>query len=541
MRINPIPIQHQSKLMNDYRNNETKIMDFFDYHPFQQSSYQQRVQDLRERFFNREQLTETLTAINRQWDAPESTYQNIKKLRQDNSVVVIGGQQAGLLTGPMYTINKVISIIQLARQQEKKLSVPVVPVFWIAGEDHDFEEMNHIFLPEIPQMKKYKLMQQVVQKKPVSAIAKDDEYAKQWINQIFAQLQETEHTKPLYDTITNCLNQSTTYVDFFARVIFELFSKEGVVLVDSSHPLLRKLERDHFTTIVDKQMEISRGVYTNEQRLRQLGYTTSLGVQPEDAHLFYHYQGERILLTRTETGEWAGKQNEVSLTTNEMLEIAEGQPELLSNNVVTRPLMQELLFPTLAFIGGPGEVSYWSVLKPAFRAFEMNMPPVVPRLSFTIIERHVEKLLHKYGLKADDVVNDGVTEARGNWLAAQTDPPIKHMTNHLKQAIAQAHKPLQDVSRGIRADLGDLTDKNLHYLFRDIDFLESRLCKEVEAKYTKELHEFDVIHATLHPNNGLQERVWNPLPWLNWYGSGFIEKMTETPCSFTEEHYLIYL
>ncbi|MEN1966979.1 bacillithiol biosynthesis cysteine-adding enzyme BshC [Lentibacillus sp. N15] len=541
MRINPISLQKQSKLINDYRNNEQMIMDFFDYHPFEQSSYQKRVQDLHERFFNREQLTKNLATINSQWDAPDSTHANINKLRDPNSVVVIGGQQAGLLTGPMYTINKVISIIQLARQQEEELSIPVVPVFWIAGEDHDFDEMNHIFLPKIPQMKKYKLPQQMDQKMPVSAIKKDDVYAKQWIDTLFSQLQETAHTKSLYHTIVDCLDKSASYVDFFARVIFELFPNEGVVLVDSAHPLLRQQESGHFLAMIDNQQQISDGVYRSEQRLNQLGYATSLGVQPDDAHLFYTRGDERILLTRKDSGEWVGKQNDVQVTTTQLQEIAEAQPELLSNNVVTRPLMQEMLFPTLAFIGGPGEISYWSALQPAFHALDMTMPPVVPRLSFTIIERHVEKLLHKYGVTPSDAVNNGVMPERGNWLAAQNNPPISCMADQLKRVVEEAHKPMQEVAGKIRADLGDLAGKNLDYIFRDIDYLTKRLNKELENKYAKELYEFDVIHASLHPNNGLQERVWNPLPWLNWHGNDFIGELTNKPCSFTDEHYLVYL
>ncbi|GGB45092.1 putative cysteine ligase BshC [Lentibacillus populi] len=541
MRIDPISLENQSELMKDYRNNKTKILDYFDYHPFQEATYQNRIRDLQGRSFNRKQLAETLMMINREWDAPEATYKNINRLTDENSVVVIGGQQAGLLTGPMYTINKIISIIQLARQQEEKLSIPVIPVFWIAGEDHDFAEINHIFLPEIPRMKKYQLLQRMVSKMSVSAIEKDEVYANQWIDHIFEQLQETQHTKQLYDTIKGCLDKSPTYVDFFARIIFQLFASEGVVLVDSAHAKLRELESEYFINLIEKQPEISEGVYEYEQRLKQSGYPISLGTEPGDAHLFYHYKEERILLTRNDTGEWVGKQNNVVLTTEQLVEIAKTQPELLSNNVVTRPLMQELLFPSLAFIGGPGEISYWSALKPAFRALEIKMPPVMPRLSFTFVERNVEKLLNRYAIPSGHAVNNGVIQERGNWLAGQSNPPVKIMAQQIRQSIEAVHKPLRDVARNIRADLGGLADKNLSYLFRDIDYLEDRMTKALEEKYAKELSEFDCIHTALHPNNGLQERVWNPLPWINQYGSQFIKELTEAPCSFANEHYLVYI
>lgn len=541
MQIDPITLNEQSKLIDDYRNNEAGLMNFFDYQPFIETTYQKRFLDLQERFYNRELLAETLAVMNDQWDAPQSTRYNIDKLREENSTVVIAGQQAGLLTGPMYTINKLISVVQFAREQQEQLGSPVIPVFWIAGEDHDFDEINHIFLPEVPQMEKYTLAQKIVGKLPVSMIEKDDDHARAWVDQLFSGLQETVHTKTLYTTIMDCLDKSATYVDFFARIIYTLFQEEGIVLVDSNHPELRNLEKEHFLSMIRKQEEISDGVYRNEQLLKQMGYSNSLEIEPDDAHLFYHDDQNRILLSRASSGEWKGKQNEIVLSTEKLEEIASEQPERLSNNVVTRPLMQELLFPTLTFIGGPGEIGYWAALKPAFHALELNMPPVVPRLSFTFIERNIEKLLQKYGMKADKVVNDGVNRERGNWLAAKSNPPLEPMSNQLKRTIKEAHQPLQDVARNIRDDLGGLAEKNLTYILQDIDYLKERLDKELEAKYAKGLYEFDIIHTALHPDGGLQERVWNPLPWLNQYGSGFITQLTRTPCSITNEHYLVYM
>lgn len=538
MQIKPIQ-QKQNQIINDYRNNQESIMKHFDYLPF--GNYEQRVKDLKERDFDRGQLAKLLHNINLQWDAPESTFHNIERLKREESVVVIGGQQAGLLTGPMYTINKVISIIQLARQQEAVLDIPVIPVFWIAGEDHDFAEINHIFLSEIPDMKKYKLLQSVLDKSSVSHITIDETAVNHWLTRLFEQLKETQYTKELYRTITSSLDKSETYVDFFARVIFQLFTEEGLVLIDSGHPDVRRLESTHFLQIIENQPKISEGVYHAKQQVELDGYTLSLDVEPEDAHLFYHLNNERILLIRNEQGDWIGKQNEVSLTTDEIVEIAKSNPELLSNNVVTRPLMQELLFPSLAFIGGPGEISYWTVLKPAFSALQLKMPPVIPRLSFTYIDRNVEKALKRFNITAEDAVNQGVLEIKNTWLRKKSNPPIKDMVEDIKKTITQAHQPLRYIAEDIRTDLGKLAEKNLIYLHRDIEYLEDRMMKALEQKFAKELSEFDLINNTLRPQNGLQERLWNPLPWINEHGTDFIKNITKQSCSFENAHYLVYL
>ncbi|HLR40258.1 MAG TPA: bacillithiol biosynthesis cysteine-adding enzyme BshC [Virgibacillus sp.] len=539
MRIDPIQLNNQNKLINDYRNNKSAIMEYFDYAPF--GDYGKRVNDLKSRTFNRKQLTDVLHTINRHWDAPEATYHNIERLNNEESVVVIGGQQAGLMTGPLYTINKIISIIQLAKQQEAALNIPVVPVFWIAGEDHDFDEINHVFLPEKSRMKKHTIAQRITDKQSVSNIAIDEKLANDWIDRCFEELQETVYTKDLYISVKDCLKKSNSYVDFFARVLYQFFNEEGLVLIDSGYPQVRQLESDHFKELIKQQPEITAGVYEAYQQVKQDGYSLSLEADPREAHLFYHMDGERILLTRNETEKWAGKQDEVELTTEELLSIAEKTPELLSNNVVTRPLMQELLFPTLAFIGGNGEIGYWSVLKPAFAALDIKMPPVVPRLSFTYLGRNMDKIIRKYDISDARAVEEGVEDFKENWLASKDTPPIEQMANTIKAEIDQVHKPLRDAAQDMRADLAELADKNLFYLKANIDYLKNRMEKVLEEKYAKELAEFDMIHNTLHPLGGLQERVWNPLPLVNEYGTDFIKQLINEPCSFEKEHFVVYI
>lgn len=539
MQINPIKLKNLDQLIKDYRHDNNKIMRYFDYHPF--NDYQQRVQDLKDREFNREQLTNALYQLNKEWHAPQSTYQNIKRLKSNDSVVVIGGQQAGLLTGPLYTVNKIISIIQLAKQQEEALGVPVIPVFWIAGEDHDFDEINHIYNLEASGMIQHKTRQRVVDKRSISNITIDQKETKSWLNNIFTELAETTFTKSIYEVVEQSLALSKTYVDFFARLIFQLFEKDGLVLMDSGSKYIREIERDYFIKMIENQSDISTSVYQSYQKLSQEGYSVMLDVEKNDAHLFYQKDNERILLEKNVHDEWIGKQNEVKLTTDELIDVAKETPYLLSNNVVSRPLMQELLFPTLAFVGGNGEISYWAVLRSAFQAIGLKMPPVVPRLSFTYINPTTLKLMNKFSLSSEDVLGNRIGEKKGNWLAAQHHPPIKWMVDQLKQTIDRAHAPLRSVAQELRTDLGDLADKNLVYLYQNIDYLEKKMVATLEEKFTKELADFELIDDTLNPLGVLQERIWNPLPLLNQYGLSVFEKVVQQSCCFEQEHFLVYV
>ncbi|ASK63591.1 bacillithiol biosynthesis cysteine-adding enzyme BshC [Virgibacillus phasianinus] len=541
MRIQPINIQTQNKLIQDYRNEQETVMQHFDYNPFESGVFQKRAKDLQNKNVNREQLTEVLHKLNTKWNAPLSTLGNIERLKQDDSLVVIAGQQAGLLTGPMYTINKLISVIQLARQQEEQLGVPVIPVFWIAGEDHDFDEINHIYLQDNSKMKKHKLLQRIVGKKAVSDIAVDDDQASEWIDTLFMELGETSRTNDLYHSLKTYLANSETYIDFFAQIIFRLFAEEGLVLIDSNDAKVRKLESSYFIDLIERQSKTTDSIHDAFLEITKLNYSLSIESDPNDANLFYQNGEERVLLIRNDDGYWVGKHNEIKFTTEEMLSIAKNEPELLSNNVMTRPLMQEMVFPSLAFIGGPGEISYWSVLKGAFHVNNLKMPPVIPRLSFTFMERNVEKLLHKYDIPVEYAVNTGILDCKQNWLESKTDPPVVQLSSQLKQTIDEAHKPLRELAQSIRSDIGDLADKNLTYLLRDVAFLEKRMIKSIEEKYEMEIYEFDTMQLAMRPNGGLQERIWNPLPWINQYGIEFIKELTDESCSYEHDHYIVYL
>lgn len=539
MKVDAVDLHNKSRLIRDYRANEKAIMSFFDYDAYTQ--YPERIKELNKRHFDRGVMTDVLHNINRHWDAPQAAINNIERLKDENSVIVIGGQQAGLLTGPMYTINKVISIIQFAKQKEKELNIPVIPVFWIAGEDHDFAEINHIFLPKQGQMEKYTHPQKVYEKKPISQIKMDQEESEKWLEELFRQLRETEYTETVYHTLKYCLKRSESYVDFFARLIHQLFDQDGLVLVDSAHSDLRKLEKDHFAGMIEAQPEIAEGVHHSLQELQQLDYSVPLDAALDEGHLFYHKEAERILLKRTSDGAWSGKQNEVRFTTEELLTIAKHHPEQLSNNVVTRPIMQELLFPTLAFIGGPGEIAYWAALKRAFHAMNIKMPPVVPRLSFTFMERSVERCMEKYALSHETVINEGAGRLKKQWLEARHDPSIEEVADSIKQKIEEVHRPLREIAAGIRPDIGDLSEKNLFYLKRNIDYLQTRMKKAAEEIYEQEISEFDLIHMSLFPMDHLQERVWNPLPWINLYSPQFIKELTGKALSFENDHYIVFI
>src|SRR5690625_4316765 len=540
MQTKPIELTNKNRLMDHYRIEDKEMMNYFDYKPF--DDFQRRLKDMQHRSYNRDQLVQTLHNMNENWAAPSTSLQQIERLRDENSVVVIGGQQAGLLTGPLYSINKLISIVRLAKEQEKKLQRPVIPVFWIAGEDHDFEEINHIYTEKHHHIHKHRLKSEMNNKTSVSHLKLDQEEAAIWLQTAFSYMKETIHTKSIYEKVQTCLRASYSYVDFFARLIFELFPDEGIVLVDSGDTAIRQLEIDFFELLINKQEDIATSVYETVQKLQQGGYTIPLEVEFDDAHLFYHDEyNERILLKR-EDELWIGKNDEVTLTTTELVTIAKQHPERLSNNVVTRPLVQEFLFPTLAFVGGDGEISYWASLKQAFHQVGFKMPPVVPRISFTYQTARISKLLQQRVLDPAYVIENGLDTIRMNWLLNQETPSIEQLFHETYAKIDQMHTPLHDIAKQISPDLEAEAKRNQDYIKGNIAYLQRKMEQKLAEKYEFQLEQFDEITNALKPNATLQERIWSPLPFMNEYGMQFFRRlMHDDELSMKQKHYLVTL
>lgn len=538
MRITPIHL-HKNKMMTNYRAHDAHLLTYFDNAPF--TSLTKRYAYLQKQSYDRATLTTVLKECNENWGASRKTLEEIERLNHPSSVVVIGGQQAGLLTGPLYSLNKVISIIQYAKQQEKILGVSVIPVFWIAGEDHDYDEINHAYYLQAKKMVKHTLNQKMYEKQSLSHMKMEKDIVTHWYKEIMQSISETSYTKQLDEIIMDCIQQANTFVDFFAMLIHQLFPQEGIVLIDSGDTKVRKLESPMFEQLIHRQALIAKAAYDAKTQLAEDGYDIDLDLAEDDAHLFYHdHHNERILLRRDHTS-WVGKNDEVHLETKELIKLAHHSPERLSNNVVTRPLMQEYLFPVLAFIAGDGEIGYWATLKNAFHTVNMEMPPVVPRLSFTYVTNKMEKQLLRRQLHIKDVMTNGTTEKRDVWIKSQSKPTINEIVNEARVQMRTAHEPIQAWAEAFRDDMAGLAKKNLQLIERELTYMEERMKEALKEKHAFGWNEYLLLEQYFFPKAGLQERVWNPLPFINEYGIDWINDLLNNECSFENNHYIIYL
>ncbi|HET7522387.1 MAG TPA: bacillithiol biosynthesis cysteine-adding enzyme BshC [Bacillales bacterium] len=541
MDVTELAFPQTNRFASGYTGGLRQVLSFFDYDYHQQTAFEKRLAELKERTFPREKLADVLLAYNRKFSPGDAVLANIGKIKQPGTAVVIGGQQAGVLTGPLYTIHKCLSIIRLAEEQQRLLGVPVVPVFWIAGEDHDFDEINHTYILQNNRPHKVAVPQSGPHKKSVSKITLDKAEMRAWVANIVKSYGETEHTRALFRLLEGAVEQSETFVDFFAYLVTALFKEDGLVLIDSNDPGLRRLETPFFKDMIGRNRELNGAVSGRLQQLKAEGFEPPVDFEPASAHLFYHVDDERVLLQRDESGTFYGKNNECKLTERELIKEAEDHPERMSNNVVTRPLMQELLFPTLAFIGGPGEIAYWGTLKEAFHIFGCGVPPVVPRLNITLVDRQTEKWLAGHDISAKKVIAEGVALEKERWLSRQKQWDVEGTARRTKQEIDRAHEQMRKLALQIDPHLEPLGRKNLEHLFLQIDYFSGKIEQSYREPYERELKKFDRIEACLRPRHAPQERTWNVFPFVNRFGFDLISRLLATPFSLNGKHKMIVL
>jgi bacillithiol biosynthesis cysteine-adding enzyme BshC len=542
MRLEEYTWSKSQALAEDYVQKHQKTRAIFPYHPSDEASWTKRANWLdqpKRLSANRSELSEILLAYNSFIGNSQQAMDNIKKLKDPLTLAVVGGQQTGLFTGPLLVIYKAITLIQTAKHAEKLLNRPVVPVFWLAGEDHDFDEVNHTYtLTQQLEVAKVKIDHPTGLRCSVSKLTID-----QWqdaLQQLDNSLMQTEFKAGLMDKLTEISTHSHTLVDYFARIFVWLFRENGLILMDSDDLPIRQLESPMFCQLLEQHEQLNEAYLQGKARVEELGYKAQSELAPQNVNLFvFSDEGERILL------QWDGqnyhdKKKERSFTHEEILNWAQAYPERLSNNVMTRPLMQEFLFPVLATVLGPGEIAYWGLTGLAFEALAMELPIIVPRLEFTLIEGTVAKQMDKFALSLDTVIHQ-FEEWKQEWLNAQDQLGLPARFTEAKNQFNQLYGPIIETLGGINPGMRKLGETNLHKIIEQMEFLEARAVEANQSQYDVAIRHLERIRLSLYPLGKPQERVYNVIGYLNKYGDSFLQQMLELPYSTDGTHRIIYI
>ena len=452
--------------------------------------------------FNREILVSTLQQQYKGLIVTESVTSNITSLRDQKTFTVTTGHQLNIFTGPLYFIYKIVTVINACKKLKTLYpSYHFVPVYWMASEDHDFEEIQYFKLYG----KKY--VWNTDQKGAVGRF--DTKSIASLCNEIPGDI----------SVFKNAYTKNSSLAGAVRYYVNELFGKEGLVVVDADHRELKKL----FINVIQDdlfQHTSKKLVEEKNKQLESLGYHTQ--VFARDINFFYLENGLRNRLEK-ENDTFKVVDTTLEFTGEQIKKLIATEPEKFSPNVILRPLYQETILPNLAYVGGPAEVTYWLQLKGVFDYFKVPFPMLMPRNFAMVMDTPTVRKFEKTGLELKDLFEDK-NYIFNSWIVKNTTHDLS-----LGKVIESTQKMLAEVkdrAAAIDQTLNQFVAAEAKRTLNGLEKIEKKMLKAEKRKQEDKLRQIEAVKDALFPNGSLQERTDN---FLNFYQQDqqFIQKLIE--------------
>lgn len=437
------------------------------------------------------------------------TLNNIQKLKQENCYTIITAHQPNLFTGPLYFIYKIISVVNLVQKlSEYYPQYQFVPVFWTGGEDHDFQEVNHLNLFG----KRFTWEEE--QGGAVGAYQVDS--LRSVLDAVKGVLGEGEYAQRLAEALENCYASATDYNEAATKFVNWIFGEYGLIIANGNSAAFKKQMIPIFKEELLNQPS-KKIVENTAQELEKLGFKQQAHVR--DINLFYLSKNQRNRIVK-EDNLYKILDTDLSFTATEILEELEKNPQNFSPNVVLRPLFQEIIFPNLAYIGGGGELAYWLERLAQFEYYKIPFPMLIRRCSVLWVDANDSKRIAKLGLAIEDLFQD-IENLLKEYVKRNSTEELslnkeqEDLTKILEQILLKTQTIDPSLEQTVLAQKAQMQ--------KFIENLEQRLIKAEKKKNETSLEQIRKIKAKLFPNNGLQERHDNFMALYCKHGKSFLE------------------
>lgn len=474
-----------SQFFLDYLNEKEQLKPFYSHSP-KIESFKEAIQA---KNFSDEKRSSLVIALRNQYqglELGEYAEANITSLKNKKTFTVTTGHQLNLFTGPLYFIYKIVSTINLARKLKSAYpEFHFVPVYWMASEDHDFDEINYFKLDG----KKYQW------KSNQTGAVGDFE-----LDESFKAFLKIVSFAP--DFFKEAYSSSKTLAEAVRKYVHFLFSKEGLLILDGNDPELRRsfskviLEDLIEHTPFNKSTESSKSLSAH-------GYKSQ--IFPREINLFYLIKGLRERIEKTENG-YAVLNTDLRFSESEIRDLVENHPERFSPNVVLRPLYQEIILPNLAYLGGPAEVIYWLQLKGIFEHFEVPFPVLLPRNFALLLDKKIQKKIEQIGWSLTDIFRDFETWKR-QFVLAESSMDIK--LEKQKETLASIFDRTGEEAADLEPSLKNAFEAGKVRSLKILEQMSVKLRKAEETRLKVHLERGAVIKDYTLPGGIPQERVVN--------------------------------
>jgi len=542
MNISFTEIPGQSPLYLDYLYNFKKVAKYYVKDFRNEAIYESHFKDVLSKYpSDRKQVTQTIKNqyLNKRISA--KTSQNIKLLEEKNCLAIVTGQQLGLAGGPLYTIYKTLSAIKLATHlNEKHPDFHFVPVFWLAGDDHDFEEISSInVLSGENKVENIAYRTDEDPEREAGSVGgmRLEKEIEDFISQMGSSVRNTEFTNDVIAFLSSIYQTGKTIAESFGEMMFKFFDKYGLVIFNPQATDVKRLllpvfrnELENYRTHATKLIQVSAGL--DEE------YHAQVKIRP--INLFVNNENGRYLLDPLENNEFRLKRKKVKFTKEELSQLLESSPEMFSPNVILRPICQDYLFPTAFYVGGPAEIAYFAQIIQMYKMFNLATPVAWPRISATIVEKSVQTLVQKYGISINDFF-----ELKGeifNKVASMiSEYDIDGKFEVAENRLSNLFEDLKEYLGEIDKTLVDPAEKNRQRTVQYLTELKGKAEAARIRKHETTMNQLQKSYTMILPNDNLQERELNYFYFANKYGLGFYEYLMEKLDGLNHDHQVVLL
>ena len=535
-------IPHQSRLFVEYQHDPVSLRKFYQNVVVSPSRIESYIPTMLERYVtDRDKLCNALTEINSKIGAGKTTHDNIRLLRLPETVAVVTGQQAGLFSGPLYTIYKALSAVKMAADLNEK-GIRAVPVFWVATEDHDFDEVSETFFigkGEDLRLTEYRPAG-YSESSPVGRVEIDAEIG-QVIEQVFADLPETEFSTDICELLTESWMPGSSFGDAFAKTLAAILDKYGIVFIDPMNERIKRLSSPIYAMAVRNADEIASRVTSRNAELEKEGFHAQVLVEENYFPLFWHNDaGRRMALRKVGDGVYRAKEDRREFRLAELERTASDDPQRFSPGVMLRPVVQDFLLPTACYFGGGAEIAYFAQNSEVYRVLNRPVTPVFHRQSFTVVEARYRRVLEKLGLEFSQLFG-GLEKTLLTLAEENFSPDTARLFAKAEETINSELNALDHTLSQIDPTLAENLAKRRRKIIYHIAALRKKTLLAQGRKDDTLNRQVENLFASLLPNGELQERSINVVSFLNKFGSGFIEWIYEAIDLEDKDHRIVEL
>ncbi len=511
-----------NRLVEDYVQGDAALAPFFAGHPFDAAAYRRKADEVRGRF-DPAALTAMAEAVR---PSGPAAAEKLERIATGAGFLVTTGQQPGLFGGPLYTVHKALTAIALARRLEELLDAPVLPLFWVASDDHDWLEANHVSVLDMDN--ELRTLALDGENNPPHSMGRRalDGAAESALDELAQALPPSEFTPPIMERLRGAYSEGTV-AGAFTRTLKAVLGDLSLGFVDAQEPALRRAGLPVLKRELESAAAHEEALRRQTERMEAAGYASQVPILPGAANVFHEdeeHGRERLL---REDGSWVLRASKRKLSDEELRRELEESPERFSANVVLRPVLESAVFPTLAYVGGPGEVRYLAQTGCLFEAHGVGMPMVFPRLGVTLVEGKVRKVLDKFGLEEGDLVGRPIHEVIAGVVRDDVPEDVQAALGELRQSLQKGYQAVYDAAEGIDPTLKGPIFGARNEGFKAISEVEKKIRQHVKLKEETALDQIEKVAVNLAPGGKPQERVLNVHQYLARYGSELVPSILE--------------